>query len=571
MPTNPNTGMPHSDDTTRTSRRQFLEQTVLGTAALLSGSLALDGCAATGDASHITGKLVGPNHRLGHLLRDVSPSQWALPDTLFTIPDVLPVHEADVLIIGGGVAGLSARRWLEQQGVRNILLIELEDQTGGNARSGENPVSPYPWGAHYLPIPDIRNRELLDFLVQATVITGFSPEGLPVYNDYHLCHDPEERLLINGHWQEGLLPAIGVPADEQAQISRFVALTDKLKAATGADGRDVFAIPVAASSTDPQWQKLDNLSFADYLDQHGFTSPYLRWYLEYACKDDYGTNLAATSAWAGLHYFASRKGKAANASASSVLTWPEGNAFLAAALRRQAKSPVETGWLAHSIRRDADRVYVKAFSGRTHQPAFFRARQVIFATPQFITQRLISATAPDRPVLTDAFHYAPWLVANLTVTALPQDRGMPLCWDNVFYGSDSVGYVVARHQSLQPQSEQQVITLYWPLTKEAPELARRKAYQTPYADWKQMILAELEQGHPGVTAYVSDLQVWIWGHGMIAPRPGFITGAARKQAAASVDNQLFFAHSDLSGISVFEEAFYQGIRAAKEVLQSRND
>ncbi|OIN59712.1 NAD(P)-binding protein [Arsenicibacter rosenii] len=562
--------MPHSDDTTRTSRRQFLEQTVVGTAALLSGSLALDGCAATGDTSHITGQLAGPNHRLGHLLRDATHGRWALPDTPFTVPSVEPAHEADILIVGGGIAGLSARRWLEQQGVRNVLLIELEEETGGNAQSGENPVSPYPLGAHYLPIPDVRNRELLDFLQQADVITGFSPEGLPVYNDYHLCHDPEERLLIKGHWQEGLLPAMGVPADEQAQISRFVALTDKLKAATGADGRDVFAIPVAASSTDPEWQKLDTLSFEEYLAQHGFTSPCLRWYLAYACKDDYGTNLANTSAWAGLHYFASRKGKAANASASSVLTWPEGNAFLAAHLRRQARSPILTGWLAHSIRRDTDRVYIKAFSAQTQQPAFFSARQVILATPQFITQRLINPVAPDRQALTADFQYAPWLVANLTVTALPQERGMPLCWDNVIYGSDSVGYVVAQHQSLQPQSEQQVITLYWPLTNEAPDLARRKAYQTPYADWKQMILAELEQGHPGVTAYVSDIQVWIWGHGMIAPQRGFITGQARQQAAQPIAGQLFFAHSDLSGMSIFEEAFYQGIRAAKEVLKSRN-
>lgn len=569
MPTNPHPDMPISDHTDRMSRRQFLAQTGLGTAALFTGTVTLDGCAPANDTSHITGQLNGPNHRLGHLLRDAGHGRWALPDVPFTPPPVEPAHDVGILIIGGGVAGLSARRWLEQQGVRNILLIELEEETGGNAQSGENPVSAYPLGAHYLPIPDGRNRELLDFLQQADVITGLSPEGLPVYNDYYLCHDPEERLLINGYWQEGLLPTVGLSTDEQAQTGRFLALTEALKKAVGTDGRDAFAIPVAESSADPAWQKLDTLSFEAYLDQEGFTSPYLRWYLDYACKDDYGTNLANTSAWAGLHYFAARKGKAANASASSVLTWPEGNAFLATALRHQATSTVETGWLAHSIRRDADRVYVKAFSGQTQQPAFFRARQVILATPQFISQRLISAIAPERLTLADTFHYAPWLVANLTVTALPQDRGMPLCWDNVFYGTESVGYVVAQHQSLQPQSEQQVITLYWPLTKESPDLARRKAYQTPYADWKQMILAELEQGHPGVTAYVNDVQVWIWGHGMIGPQPGFISGQARKQAARPVAGQLFFAHSDLSGMSIFEEAFYQGIRAAKEVLHGQ--
>jgi hypothetical protein len=30
-----------------------------------------------------------------------------------------------------------------------------------------------------------------------------------------------------------------------------------------------------------------------------------------------------------------------------------------------------------------------------------------------------------------------------------------------------------------------------------------------------------------------------------------------------------FAHSDLSGIALFEEAFYHGVRAAEEVLSAR--
>jgi hypothetical protein len=32
---------------------------------------------------------------------------------------------------------------------------------------------------------------------------------------------------------------------------------------------------------------------------------------------------------------------------------------------------------------------------------------------------------------------------------------------------------------------------------------------------------------------------------------------------------VYFAHSDLSGVALFEEAFYQGLRAAEEVLAAR--
>ena len=39
-----------------------------------------------------------------------------------------------------------------------------------------------------------------------------------------------------------------------------------------------------------------------------------------------------------------------------------------------------------------------------------------------------------------------------------------------------------------------------------------------------------------------------------------------EKAKTPIDNQIFFAHSDLSGVSIFEEAFHQGINAAKQVL-----
>lgn len=55
---------------------------------------------------------------------------------------------------------------------------------------------------------------------------------------------------------------------------------------------------------------------------------------------------------------------------------------------------------------------------------------------------------------------------------------------------------------------------------------------------------------------------------MIRPSPGYVWGGVREKATTPVDNRIFFAHSDLSGISIFEEAFYQGIRAAKEILQN---
>jgi len=57
-----------------------------------------------------------------------------------------------------------------------------------------------------------------------------------------------------------------------------------------------------------------------------------------------------------------------------------------------------------------------------------------------------------------------------------------------------------------------------------------------------------------------------WGHAMIRPRTGFMWGQARRAAAVPY-RSIHFAHSELSGVALFEEAFDAGIRAADEVLR----
>ncbi len=56
-----------------------------------------------------------------------------------------------------------------------------------------------------------------------------------------------------------------------------------------------------------------------------------------------------------------------------------------------------------------------------------------------------------------------------------------------------------------------------------------------------------------------------YAHAMIRPVPGFIWGGQREKLAVSYPN-LHFAHSDLSGISIFEEALVRGYNAAHKIL-----
>ena len=53
---------------------------------------------------------------------------------------------------------------------------------------------------------------------------------------------------------------------------------------------------------------------------------------------------------------------------------------------------------------------------------------------------------------------------------------------------------------------------------------------------------------------------------MVRPYPGFLWGQARKDALESLAGSLHFAHSDLGGLPLFEEANHFGVLAAEKVL-----
>ncbi|SDG27512.1 Protoporphyrinogen oxidase [Dyadobacter soli] len=523
------------------------------TAGMAVAAPLLHACEET-KSKAVPGKIVGASAAAGHLLRDHS----------FNPPGAFEPKE--VVIIGAGVSGLSAARHLVQNGVTDITLLDLEAQPGGNAASGGNAFSKYPWGAHYVPVPNNNLTEYLSFLEDAKVITGYDPAGLPVYDEFYLCHDPEERLYINGHWQEGLVPNTGLNAAELAQFKQFFSQINHYKYLKGTDGLDAFSIPVDTSSRDESLRALDRVTMKEWMDNHGLTSEYIRWYIDYCTRDDFGTPYNLVSAWAGIHYFASRKGKAANAAHNDVLTWENGNGFLIDALRKDLDGKIATGALATSVKATSNGVQVGYLDVATRQVKGFEAKHCIVAVPQFVAARLLGDSERGK-TLHEHFHYAPWMVANLTVKGLHERAGQPASWDNVIYGSPSLGYVDATHQQVQQRKERRNLTYYLPLTHASPEAARKEAYRAEHAFWAEKVLSDLQRVHPDIREQTERVDIMLWGHAMVQPRPGMIHGEARKSLSGSVGNAIHFAHTDLAGVSIFEEGFYQGLRAAKQILQ----
>ena len=84
---------------------------------------------------------------------------------------------------------------------------------------------------------------------------------------------------------------------DREDFERFTDIVDGYKA------RRAFTIPMQFSSRDNDLLQLDSITIRDFLGSHGLNSPALHWYVNYACRDDYGCDYGDVSAWAGLHYF----------------------------------------------------------------------------------------------------------------------------------------------------------------------------------------------------------------------------------------------------------------------------
>ena len=495
-------------------------------------------------------RLSGTNHILGHKLR---VKNFPKPSKQISIP---------YLIVGGGITGLTAARQLSKKGISEFLLVELENHLGGNSSNGENQYSKFPLGAHYLPLPNQEDKELLQFLEEEKIILGYDEKGFPKFDETQLTFSPDERLFYKNNWQEGIVPKVGNSAEEDDELLRFFSMMDDFRTKKDEFGLYWFNIPMALSSQNEAVESLDKLTMKEWLEQQNFKSNPLLVYVDYCCRDDFGLGIEFVSAYAGIHYFAARKQNSTQDKNDNVLTWPEGNARLTHHLKKYSKGKTLQNHLVYEVKIENGKAVALVFDDKTKISIEIIADKIIMATPQFVNQYLFK----DRKELTKDFHYAPWLLATLVVSDLTDNFSFPLCWDNVAHGSKGLGYIYDQHQNLDQNLGEKVITYYKSFSDENVKKSRKKLFSLNKEELKKIVLDELKLAHPLIVDYILEMSFHKIGHGMIAPIPNQIFGAESENLRKNIDDRIYFAHSDLSGISIFEEAFHQGTNAAKQIL-----
>ena len=515
----------------------------------------------------------------------------ALRDALARGPSQAPARRVRtrVVIAGGGVAGLAAARALRLAGVQELALLELEDEPGGNSRGTQVAGLACPRGAHYLPVPGDDAREVQDLLEELGLRRRVA--GRWQYDERQLCHSPQERLYWQGAWHEGLLPVDGVGADTLAQYRRFARRVRELFRAAR------FAMPTIKLWVSNQplatvHQALDALVFDDWLDREGLHDRHLRWYLDYCCRDDYGAGSAVVSAWAGIHYFASRHGFQApgepdDEERDAVLTWPEGNGWLTQRLAApwRAQGQLHTGASVLRIAEGRHGVEVDALVHASGEVVRWQAERCIVALPVFVALRVVESPPDFLRQAAARLAWAPWLVANIHVDRPLQDRpGAAPAWDNVLRDHETrggLGYVDAGHQRLNvgAQIAGPTVLSYYQALGDWPD-GRAQLLERPWTVWRDAILATLARPHPDIFERATRMEITRYGHAMSMPRPGLqqflgqiglqplpgkryqlLNGERVPVPATPATRRLAFAHADWSGYSVFEEAFTRGMGA----------
>jgi len=513
----------------------------------------------------LAGGFAGASFDRGHRLRDgVAPR----PSPRSSSARSSDSQRTRIAIVGTGVAGLSAARALRRAGVADadLRLFELEDSVGGNSRSGRFDGIAYPWGAHYLPVPDDDAADLIDLLVDAGAARR-TDGGRVVYDERMLCHAPQERLLIDGQWQTGLMP-VATDAASHQDASRFAQLVRQHRA------YGAFRLGLPPSPRDPMIVALDAQTFGAWLDAQRLQSPSLRWYLDYCCRDDFGAGLDEVSAWAGIHYFASRHGFFDHADArdrereggdlSEVLTWPQGNDWLIERLARPLSPCIVTGAVVTRITADGLDVWRVAEQRAEH----WRADRVILAVPLMVALRLFDTPPAPLAALAPRLRYASWRVANVHLSGVPQELpGATRAWDNVVHGDLSggaLGYIDAMHQSLRSRPGPTVFTCYAAFGGSAD--ARRRLLEQEWPRQAGDVLDHLQRAHPDIRDHARRVDIMRWGHAMLIPTPGLRTDPALA-ALREPFGPVHWAHSDLAAYSVFEEAFAIGLQAGRRVAR----
>jgi len=471
-----------------------------------------------------------------------------------------PTEELDVVVIGGGISGLTAAYALREY---NPVVFELHDRFGGNAQGGTIEGAEFTLGSAYFITPD--PGTLLD--------TFYRDLGLDKVVRIDNQPSPTE---INGKINPNIWAGMGVPKED---IPAYEAYRDLVVNMT---------VNYPDIPFPEQWMiDLDRLSLREHIEQEvGMPIPAaLAAAIQAYCYSSFSAGWEEISATLGWNFLA----------AEEFGRWilPGGNAWMADQLwqRLYELDKVDPGHSPHlranrrivDLRVQEDGRSLVTWVEKDGSFASLLAKETVMACPKNIARAMIHNLETDEPERYSAMRLTrrAYIVANIVV-----DRPIPAEFYDIFLLENPEGFPMSEGEasafwrytdvldgSFNPgphanslPARPSVLTLYWPLPFESARFTL--ILNDPIGTYGQALTARLHDtlklvGLPDSS--VKEIRLARWGHAMPMARVGFLAEGIPQIIRAPYRGSVHFANQDNWALPAIENSVIDAFEVADAI------
>lgn len=469
------------------SRRDFIRYIVAGSVA--SGCPINESLHAPPDLQPKSPVVHGDHFEICHQLRDGRE---------FEHPDA--AQKADIVVIGGGAAGLSAAYFLRGQ---DWLLLEKEDHFGGNAYQEEYEGDAFATGSAYAYRGDYGDQLAAEIGLRLPLV------------------DNPDPTIVNGAfvadtWKSGLghLP---YSKEVVASFKKFRDAAAKIRVAE-------------------RMAELDAQPFTNFTS--GFAPEVEQWWDAYGASN-WGAMTQDTSAYVGLG--AAQDLITGDDAKRAVLTGGLGciTHRLVEILRPHYTDRMVGGATVVAVVQDRKAVRITYL--REDKLITVQARAVLFCAPKQIASRVVLGMPPEQRAAMRQIRYAPYPVVNVIFDKPVYNRGYDTwCPGNTFTDFIVADWTIRNRPGYQQKHN--ILSFYTPLREQ------QRSTLLDEADCRALaarVLADFQKLLPELDADPIEVRIYRRGHAMFMATPGLFTGT--RIAAARPMDRIFFGHSDSGG------------------------
>lgn len=439
----------------------------------------------------------------------------------------------ETLIVGGGIAGLSAASSLKNQ---DFLLYELSDQLGGSSSAASYNGVNFSQGAHYdLAYPKGYGEEVIALLERLDIVEYQSWSQSWGFKDreHIIFNRSKNQCFDEGEFRKDVLPDGQLKDDFLKLIMQF---KGQMHLPTRLIGEEL--------------RSLNDQTFLHYLNQNLTLTPEFVRGLDYHMKDDYGAGADTVSALSGIHYFMCRP---YYDQVVELFSPPEGNQYFIKKMADQLpEGQLKTNQLVRKIVETKTGFEVEVIDIKASKVDTVRCNKIIYAGQK----HALKFICPEESTLFANNQYAPWMVVNMVVK---DNLPMPAFWQNEMLTTDDtfMGFVDSATQQRKSKDYRTLTGYYCLPASSRKDLLNVTTNKSIIAS--QTIKQMSDYFKMEVSDHVQQVNIKVMGHAMPIPVPGYLFDDKNDSRK---NKNIVFAGVDNGRLPLMFEAMDSGIVAA---------